>query len=279
MFQQCPAIRRRRRVAVATCAAALASVLAAAPAAAQTCEGEVVTVCGFVWNDANNNGIQDTGETGIEGIKVSLSDGSDVLEAYTDTSGFYQFDAPPGSYTLSVSTGTLPTGTVASPTDATDDSVDSDGVFDGTTSSVGVVIEGAVDKQDYDFGFYTPQSQSLGTGTPGYWKNHPEAWPDTIEVGGQTYTKDEAIYWLGKVGKDKSATMFSSLVPAKLNRMIGNPSGCVDDTIAAADAWMAAYGPVGSGIAASSLAWSEGEPLHRELDDYNNGRLCAPARK
>lgn len=45
---------------------------------------------------------------------------------------------------------------------------------------------------------------------------------------GYSYTKAQAIAWLGKVGKDKSATMFSSLVSAKLNVLMSNEHGCVD---------------------------------------------------
>jgi hypothetical protein len=120
--------------------------------------------------------------------------------------------------------------------------------------------------------------QQPGTGTPGYWKNHPEAWPVSgITIGGTTYTKAEAIAWLGKVGKDKTTTMFSSLVPAKLNVLIGNTDSCVATSIASANAWMAAH-PVGSKVAASSPAWAEGEPWHQQLDAYNNGLLCAPHR-
>jgi hypothetical protein len=121
--------------------------------------------------------------------------------------------------------------------------------------------------------------QQPGTGTPGYWKNHPEAWPvASITVGGLTYTKAEAIAWLGKVGKDKSTTMFSSLVPAMLNILIGNDGSCVTPTIAAANVWMAAH-PVGSGVAGGSAAWAAGEPLHIIMDNYNNGLLCAPHRQ
>jgi len=83
---------------------------------------------------------------------------------------------------------------------------------------------------------------------------------------------------LGKVGKDKAATMFSSLVPAILNVKIGNDGSCVSGTIAEAHKWMALYGPVGTNVAASSYAWSIGEPLHIQMDNYNNGRLCAPHR-
>ena len=73
--------------------------------------------------------------------------------------------------------------------------------------------------------------------------------------------------------------MFSSLVPAMLNVMIGNPSSCIASTITAANMWMATYGPVGSNVAASSPAWAIGEPLHQQMDAYNNGLLCAPHRK
>lgn len=120
-----------------------------------------------------------------------------------------------------------------------------------------------------------------GTGTPGYWKNHPEAWPvDTIEIGGVTCTIDEAIgFMLAKKNNDKTHTMFGALVAAVLNVIIGNASGCIDDTIAAAHDWMAEWGPVGSGVEANSSAWQDvGEPLYLALDDYNNGLLCAPAR-
>jgi len=38
---------------------------------------------------------------------------------------------------------------------------------------------------DYDFGFFKPSLTPPGTGTPGYWKNHPEAWTlDPVIVGG-----------------------------------------------------------------------------------------------
>src|SRR3989442_15605659 len=123
-----------------------------------------------------------------------------------------------------------------------------------------------------------PPATQPGTGTPGYWKNHPAAWPaGGITVGGVTYTIVQAIDLLGRVGSDKSITMFSSLVPAKLNVALGNDGSCVNDAIAAADSWMAAH-PPGSGVAAASPDWKIGEPLHIQLDNYNNGLLCAPHR-
>jgi hypothetical protein len=119
-----------------------------------------------------------------------------------------------------------------------------------------------------------------GTGTPGYWKNHPDAWPvDVITIGGVTYTKAEAIgHMETSVKGDKTFTMFPALVAANLNVFVGNASDCIDDFISAADAWMASYGPVGSGVEGRSDAWKQGESLYEELDAYNNGELCAPSR-
>jgi hypothetical protein len=119
-----------------------------------------------------------------------------------------------------------------------------------------------------------------GTGTPGYWKTHPEAWPvASISIGGVTYPKADAIaLMMTPVVNDKTFTMFAALVSAKLNVMIGNDASCIAATITAADNWMALYGPAGSGVRASSAAWSAGEPLSLQLGAYDNGLLCAPHR-
>ena len=80
--------------------------------------------------------------------------------------------------------------------------------------------------------------------------------------------------------------------------MIGNDPSCVSSTIDAANAWMATNGPVGSNMPASNPAWSggsaqtptmdfmtpsapamSGQALHEQMDNYNNGRLCAPHRQ
>jgi hypothetical protein len=118
-----------------------------------------------------------------------------------------------------------------------------------------------------------------GTGTPGYWKNHPGAWPvEEITVGGMLYTRDEAIEVMSTAGgRDKTYDMFRALVAAMLNVMIGNDPSCIEDVIVDADNWMALY-PPGSGVKGNSDAWQENEWLHETLDEYNNGLLCAPSR-
>ena len=130
-----------------------------------------------------------------------------------------------------------------------------------------------------------------GTGTQGYWKNHPDAWPvETISVGGVLYTKDAAIAIMKTPGKgDKTYDLFRQVVAAKLNVKIGNEP-CVDWAIYYADRWfgdptLEPPNPhsnlLGSGVKANNPQWKNpnwGSLYHEVLDDYNNGRLCAPHR-
>lgn len=126
-----------------------------------------------------------------------------------------------------------------------------------------------------------PDQPSPGTGTPGYWMNHPEAWPvEWLVIGGVTYTKDEAIAIMRMpTGTDMTYLLFQHLVAAILNVEIGNAASCISTAISEAQDWMTAH-PLGSGVmAGKKTAWSNGgEALKDLLDDYNNGLLCAPAR-
>lgn len=265
-----------KHVAAAGLAAALVPLAAVAVVQAEprSCQSGG-NVCGMVWSDTNNNGVRDAGELPIAGAVVTL----DGVSTATNAEGYYQFATGLGTFQVIVQ---IPNGTQPSPPNVgADDTIDSDGVNDNMGNSIATVV--LTQDQDFsadtDFGFWVPPVVQPGTGTPGYWKNHPEAWPvEVITVGGVEYTKAQALELLDAVGKDRTLTMFSSLVPAKLNVLIGNDPSCVSSTIEAADAWLAAY-PVGSGVHAASLAWKRGEPLHRLMDNYNNGMLCAPHRE
>ena len=119
-------------------------------------------------------------------------------------------------------------------------------------------------------------SSEEGTGTIGYWKNHASAWPvDEIELGGVVYTKHDALELLATpVRGDATISLVQQLIAAKLNVENGTESSCIDATIAAADAFLASH-PVGSKPKGS--AQHTADDLKDRLDDYNNGRLCAPA--
>jgi hypothetical protein len=266
-------LKHIRVAALAAVLVPLASVFAA-PAAAQTgapCASG--GTCGIVYTDTNGDGIYGTGDTPIEGITVTaciLCNGTDNITTTTDLNGDYQFPPqalPPGTYTFSV---LIPTGTQPSPLGP-----DNIGTSNGSGFSVGSV---PLTTSTTNFGFVTASASNPGTGTPGYWKNHPEAWPAIpIIVGGVTYTKALAISWLSKTGKDKTVTMFQSLLSAMLSVAVGNDGSCINTSITQGNTWLATY-PLGSNVAGSSYAWSIGQPIQQTLDAYDNGLLCAPHR-
>ncbi|MBB63556.1 MAG: hypothetical protein CMO81_00650 [Waddliaceae bacterium] len=91
-----------------------------------------------VWEDLNNNGLQDSGENGIEGITLHLldADSSAILETTTsDTNGLYSFSAEPGEYRVEI---VLPLEYNLSPIDqGADDSIDNDfSEFDFRTDTI-----------------------------------------------------------------------------------------------------------------------------------------------
>ena len=81
----------------------------------------------FVWNDLNEDGIQNAGEVGLPGVSVELFDCSGGLLAsvFSDSLGAYQFsDLDAGDYSLVFG---APGGFLPSPKDVgSDDDVDSD---------------------------------------------------------------------------------------------------------------------------------------------------------
>jgi hypothetical protein len=131
-----------------------------------------------------------------------------------------------------------------------------------------------------------------GVGTPGFYKK-AENWGGIteIDIGGQVYTREEAIEVLkSRVSGDKWITLFKATLAAELNMELTDcPRYCIleDDTwgkdqpstFHQAKGWLsslAAHRP----IEGSTEEWqySHGEGLYLRLDAYNNGKLCAPSR-
>jgi hypothetical protein len=130
-------------------------------------------------------------------------------------------------------------------------------------------------------GGYSCCPKGPGTGTPGYWKNHPDAWPvDEICLDGTCFTKEEAIEILdGPVAGDKWITQFKAYVAAYLNVEIGNCRPYCDSGWGVLDlddgyTWL--VNNLGDRpVKARSDEWqySHGEAIYWCLDDYNNGYL------
>ncbi|MCH9740214.1 MAG: hypothetical protein K0U38_05180, partial [Epsilonproteobacteria bacterium] len=114
-----------------------------------------------VWYDLNENGLQDEGEKGVEGVVVVLYDNSgNVLERMTtNSSGEYQFaNVAEGSYSLGFSN--LPDNYIFTSHDVgTDDSKDSDANSVGRTELL--TIENS--SMDYDAGIVVKEGSTTPT--------------------------------------------------------------------------------------------------------------------
>ncbi|WP_322510765.1 SdrD B-like domain-containing protein, partial [Chloroflexus sp.] len=120
----------------------------------------------YVWRDTNGNGLQDTGEAGVDGVTVTLSGttGAGVtvnLTATTAGGGLYLFsNLAPGTYQITV---TAPSGEqftyrditaaeVAGATDANDSDADASGAMIATT------LESGENDLTWDAGLVIPAS-------------------------------------------------------------------------------------------------------------------------
>ena len=105
-----------------------------------------------VWHDVNNNGIQEDGEDGIEGVTVNLvADNTVVDSTTTDANGQYLFtEVPHGDYSIGF---VIPDGWNASPQDqGGDDAVDSDGDTNGATAVT--TLDPGEEDLTWDMGLY-----------------------------------------------------------------------------------------------------------------------------
>ncbi len=122
-----------------------------------------------VWLDADGDGVQDGGETGINGVTVNLRDSGGNLLATQVTAGDgnYTFaNLAAGTYTVEVVATTLPAGLAQT--------YDLDGL--ATAHRATLSLAAGESRTDVDFGYRAPTG---GEGcTPGYWKQsqHFDSW-------------------------------------------------------------------------------------------------------
>jgi hypothetical protein len=119
----------------------------------------------FVWNDTNQNGIQDAGEPGIGGVQVKLyaCDGTELMTTTTDANGLYHFGGlKPGSYFVAF---TKPSGFEFTLQNAGGDTAkDSDAnPANGTTACV--TLASGEHNPTIDAGLFQPQVAELCVGS------------------------------------------------------------------------------------------------------------------
>src|SRR5688572_8883914 len=143
------------------------------------------TLSGYVYCDADNDGVKDPGEAGIAGVVIKVT-GTDRFGAVsrmttTNSSGFYQFtQLNPGTYKL----------TEMQPAGATDGKDTLGKLYDVVTGAQ-VGVRGTVSNdmfsgiqipaghpvigKNYNFGEICEKLGREGK-SPGFWKNHLSAW-------------------------------------------------------------------------------------------------------
>ncbi len=80
----------------------------------------------FVWFDDNQNGIQDSSESGVVGVKIILNETNETT--ISNSSGYYEFcDLDDENYSITVDKSTLPDGyEITAQNQGDSDSLDSD---------------------------------------------------------------------------------------------------------------------------------------------------------
>jgi hypothetical protein len=122
----------------------------------------------FVWCDLNDDGIQDPGEPGVPGVVVNLMcSGGHTDSQMTDADGLYLFTGVPAGMmcTVSVDPASFPPDKMP-------------GTNCPTVRTL-TLAEGETNlEQDFCLIEIPPPPGDEGC-TPGYWKNHPNAWSVT----------------------------------------------------------------------------------------------------
>jgi hypothetical protein len=115
---------------------------------------EPASISDFVWNDLDQDGVQDNDEPGIPGVTVNLywENGTFVSTTTTDENGLYLFDnLIPGNYYVEF---ILPYLYYFTQQDTSSDDTDSDA--DTTTGQTIVVLLAPGNDDTWDAGMWTP---------------------------------------------------------------------------------------------------------------------------
>jgi protocatechuate 3,4-dioxygenase beta subunit len=142
----------------------------------------------FVWNDVDQDGIQDAGEPGVPGVTVQLINtvGTVLATTTTDAFGKYQFNGlNPGTYGVRF---TLPGGYTFSPANVgTNDAINSDaGRGANANESQAVVLNAGTNNPTVDAGIYL--TAPAGTSRIG-----DKVWFDTDKDGIQDVTNEPGV--------------------------------------------------------------------------------------
>ena len=164
------------------------------------------TIGDKVWDDSNKDGVQNSNEKGIEGVKVTLTDkAGTTTETTTDVNGNYKFTGLyNGEYTVTFET---PEGYEGTKVNVGDKALDSDG------STVKVVVDNA-DDFTIDSGFYKPTVEP--TPVPATYTIGDKVWNDSNKDGVQN-SNEKGIEGVKVTLTDKDGTTTETTTDANGN--------------------------------------------------------------
>ena len=150
------------------------------------------TITGFVWNDLNENGLQNDGENGIPGVRVNLLDGNgnQIATTTTDANGDYSFaEVKSDNYELIFDASNDPV--VGDNFEVTLQDVGSDERFDSdidqASNDVSFEFNAGEGNADFDAGFTLPLANIMGIAFDDVDKNGLQGGNEPM-IGGVTVT-------------------------------------------------------------------------------------------
>jgi SdrD B-like domain/Secretion system C-terminal sorting domain len=116
-----------------------------------------------VWNDVNNDGIQDAGEVGVPGVTVKLYNalGAVIATTVTDANGEYMFNGlAPGTYSVGFSN--LPSGYTITPANQGGSTLTDGNANPLTGKTAAITLAAGEINKTIDAGIYNPNLGSVG---------------------------------------------------------------------------------------------------------------------
>jgi len=147
---------------------------------------EVPTYClgDYIWYDNNKNGIQDSDESGVSGVKITL-DQNTSKTATTDSNGKYNIcGLENGSYSITIDKSSLPNGYEITSKNSGDDKLDSDIDSNGKSDTIEIKIEiKDANNTTLDGGIYKPKTPTYCLGDYIWYDNNKNGIQDNEESG------------------------------------------------------------------------------------------------
>ncbi|MBN2415136.1 choice-of-anchor D domain-containing protein [bacterium] len=249
--------------------------------------GLVTTGVGdFVWNDLNQNGLQDAGEPGLSGVTVTLmlNNSSVVTSTTTDSNGRFLIAGVTAGTTYKLGFSNFPGGfQVTTPNAGTDITIDSDASTNKQETGTFTLTANTVNST-YDAGLIQTSSPEMHVEGNSVLISDGDTTPDTaddtdfgsVAVASGTIVKTYTIYNTGSVdlsllGSPKVAVSGTHAAEFSVTVQPGSPiapSGSVTFSVS--------FDPAGGGLREATLSITTNDPDENPYNFSIQGTGLAP---